>query len=301
MKWFGVLISCWSTVTVSSFSPTLLHVSHNQISHLDTTAASWKRNNVSRDWKRTEGDIQLQPWSSSLFSITTTNCRRNARSCFSTLNKLKRKYLSKLRRSMLVILLVSIVWSTAISGLHIPPASAASSTTAATQVFPEKVVEKYVQTHMFDNEMHDSVASTYRESHYDNNVGSHANALQEITTSIVGESGKLIGNQAERGVNPVASFLMSVVGFLEKRGIKETRAIALLTTLVFASASATFLVGSMAISLMFKRGINREMKARYGENCSIDATIKKEEDVEAPDDDDDDDDSSDDDSDSSGD
>jgi hypothetical protein len=51
----------------------------------------------------------------------------------------------------------------------------------------------------------------------------------------------------------------------------------------------------MVIGGMSKRNVNNTMKKRYGDTYTVDATIKPEDDVEAPDDDDDDDEDDDDD------
>jgi hypothetical protein len=57
------------------------------------------------------------------------------------------------------------------------------------------------------------------------------------------------------------------------------------------------LFGMMMIGGVSKRNMNKVMKQRYGDTYTVDATIKPEEDVEAPDDEDDDEDDDDDDND----
>ena len=56
---------------------------------------------------------------------------------------------------------------------------------------------------------------------------------------------------------------------------------------VVAGPSAFLFVG-MVIGGASKRNMNKVMKKRYGDSYTVDATIRTEEDVEAPDDDEDD-------------
>lgn len=284
MKYLAFLITVSSSFTVHSFSPPLLQRKYKGIIHSDYSGGFsdyvphhqlWQSKGVRHRRRSIEGNL----FSRSSMSRACTSGR---------LARLKTRWLICIRRFFMIIFVASVLWSGAFGK---PPTSNA---VVATQIFHEKVVDNYVKNHMFDNEEYDAVSSTYREANLDNNVGAHATALREITMSIVGESGKLIGRQTERGGNPVASLLMTLVSFLEKKGMSQMSSIILLTTIVFTVAPAGFLVGSMAISLMFKRGITREMKARYGNSYTIDATIKKDEDIQAPDDEDDDDDDEDD-------
>ena len=277
---------------VSSFSPPgLQDLSHSR--HLSRHQGSngWSPRGIPNDFTL----MANVPIRSNLLRIQSGRFRERGQSFFLRLKEIRSRMILRMRTLLMVAFMVSVVWGNTFSGLgKIPASHAASTPTAASPTFHEKVVENYIKNHMFDDEKYDPVASTYREAHFDNTVGSHAIALQEITTSVIGESGKMVGRQAEKRVNPVSSLLMSLVSFLEKRGLSQMSAILLLTAIVFSGAPVIFLVGSMAISMMFKRGINREMKARYGASYTIDATIKKEEDVEAPDDEDDEEDDEDD-------
>ncbi|KAL7570368.1 hypothetical protein ACA910_017207 [Epithemia clementina (nom. ined.)] len=294
MKYLRLLITCcWNLSTVASFSSALLHERRNQFLCRHEAANTWRKGDgipqqqlqPQRQWKRGERASQL--FRSNLFWRQPSVWRTGTKNRLSKLNKIRARWFAGIRRLMLTVLLVSIVWNSSATVSH----AATTATSTSTPIFHEKIVDNYIKNHMFDNENYDAVSSAYREANFDNTVGSHAAALQEITTSVLGESAKFVAKQSDSvASNPVGTILMSLVTFLEKRGMSQMSAILLLTTIVFTSAPVIFLVGSMAISLMFKRGIVREMKARYGDSYTIDATIKRDDDIEAPDDDEDDDD-----------
>lgn len=287
MKYFALLITCWG-FTVSSFSPALLQRSHNQITHLGGTI-SWRQHDFQYQQDRITVNARAVPTVQAHLISPSSIWRDPSNDRFTRLHLVRARLVLRIRRILLIVFMAFVLWSNGVCGLsNIPTSHAASIESVTVPIFHEKSIDNYVKNHMFDDERYDAVASTYREANFDKSVGSHASALREVTTSIVGESGKRIGRQAERGGSPVASALMALVSVLEKRGMSEMSAIILLTTIVFAGAPMIFLVGSMSISLMFKRGIVREMKARYGESYTIDATIKKDEEIEAPPDDDDD-------------
>jgi hypothetical protein len=151
----------------------------------------------------------------------------------------------------------------------------------------DHIVDNYVKDHMFDDDVYDPIESIYREAMDDKLQGTYPKALKEITSSVLGQD--VIKAEKAASGSSFGSTLVKAVGFLRQKGLSETQAIALLTgSLVIGTPTIVFAV-LMMVGAQNKRSINRLMKKRYGETYTVDATIKVEEDVEAPDDDEDDD------------
>ena len=160
-----------------------------------------------------------------------------------------------------------------------------------------RVVQEYVLDHMFDDDTYDPIESNYREAHDDATRGRYPQALREITASVLGktdETSDALSAQDKKG-SAFGSLLTSSIAALQKKGLSESAAIVVLASLFVIAGPVTFLFVGMIFGGISKRNMNRVMKKRYGETYTVDATIKKEEDVEAPDDDEDDEDDEDDD------
>ncbi|KAG7356042.1 hypothetical protein IV203_000728 [Nitzschia inconspicua] len=152
----------------------------------------------------------------------------------------------------------------------------------------DQIVDKYVKDHMFDDDVYDPVESVYREAMDDRIHGTYPKALKEITSSVLGQD--VIKAEKSASGTSVGNTLVKMVGFLRQKGLSETQAIVLLTGgLVVGTPTVLFAI-LMMVGAQNKRSINRLMKKRYGETYTVDATIKEEEDVVAPDEDEDDDD-----------
>ena len=210
----------------------------------------------------------------------------------------KRTIGQKLRRVAVVAWTAAFIWM-ASCNLNVPPAHASTTIApqeplqervlSATSPSLERIVDRYVERHMFEADSYDPVESLYREAYNDATQGTYPRALKEVTTSILGqESSK--GVVDNTGGNIFGSLLTSALGLLKKRGLSETMAIAVLAGSFVVAGPFAFLLASMMIGGASKRNMNKVMKKRYGETYTVDATIKTEEDVEAPDDDDEDDD-----------
>jgi hypothetical protein len=139
----------------------------------------------------------------------------------------------------------------------------------------------------------DPITSLYREAYHDATTGAYPQALAQVRASVLGTDGKTITAQSENDSsnNPITNLLPSALQFLrQKLGVSETVALVIVAgSLVVAGPFAALVVG-MIIGGASKRNMNRVMKKRYGDTYTVDATIRPEEDVEAPEDDDDDDD-----------
>ena len=150
----------------------------------------------------------------------------------------------------------------------------------------DQIVDRYVRDHMFDDDTYDPVESTYREAYEDQVRGSHPKALREITSSVLG-SGAVKAENRDVGFG---AFLVKTATFLKRKGLSEVQAIYLITgSMVIGTPIIVFGVVAY-LAAWNKRKLERELKGRYGQSYTVDATIKVEDDVELPDDDDDDDD-----------
>lgn len=202
-----------------------------------------------------------------------------------------------------------LIWSSA--AMVAPPMAHASATaTAASTHQPiterllqytspkvDDLVDRYVRQHMFDDDYSslDPVSSTYREAYQDATVGRHPASLREITAEVWQGRDKQIaptgsGGAEEDGVN-IGTLLTTAVNALQtKVGLSETTALLVLAGSFVVAGPSAFLLGGMIVGGISKRNMNRLFKKRYGEDYTVDASVKKEETVEAPDDEDDDDD-----------
>jgi hypothetical protein len=150
----------------------------------------------------------------------------------------------------------------------------------------DKIVDNYVKNHMFDDDVYDPVESIYREAMDDRIHGTYPKALKMVTSSVLGKD--IIKAERSASGTTLGTTLVKMVGFLRQKGLSETQAIALLAgSLVLGTPTIAFVL-LMMVGAQNKRSINRLMKKRYGETYTVDATIKVEEDVEAPDDSEDD-------------
>lgn len=226
-------------------------------------------------------------------------------SLFTLLLSFKSKIAKKFRRAALVAWTAAFIWM-ASANLNMEPAHASTMAApqeplqerilSATSPSLDKIVDRYVEKYMFEDDSYDPVESLYREAYNDATQGTYPKALKEVTASVLGqESSK--GVVEKSGGNAFGSLLTSALGLLQKRGLSEGVAIAVIAASFVVAGPFAFLVVGMVIGGASKRNMNKVMKKRYGDTYTVDATIRTEEDVEAPDDEDDDDDEEDDDDD----
>lgn len=210
----------------------------------------------------------------------------------------------KFRRSAMALLFTTLFWFGA-AGVHAPISQASTAPTAriervlsSTSPSLDKIVDRYVRKHMFDDDTFDPVESAYREAYEDATVGAYPQTLKEITSGTLGQESNGLASRDGSESSGIGALLTSVVGALKKRGLSESAAIVVLAGLFVVAGPCTFLFTGMIIGGMSKRSINRTMKQRYGDTYTVDATMKPEESVEAPEDDDEEDDDDDDEEDS---
>lgn len=162
----------------------------------------------------------------------------------------------------------------------------------------DKIIDRYVKENMFNDDTYDPIESAYREAYDDAVKGTYPQALREVTGF---GSSQASPTQTSTGeTNPIVSFLSnidigalltSLLTFLQnKLRLSESAAIMVLAAIFVVAGPSAFLFTGMIVGGMSKRNINRVMKKRYGDTYTVDATMKTEESVEAPDDEDDEDD-----------
>jgi hypothetical protein len=201
----------------------------------------------------------------------------------------------KSRRSVLTMCTVILFWFGA-AGTHTPVSHGSSSSVTTgvvsrSNIFSsslDKIVGKYVKSHMFDDDAYDPVESIYKEAMDDRLKGSYPKDLKETTSSVLGQNA-IKADKKSSGAG-FSGGLMKTVGFFRKQGLSEMQSIALLTSFFVIGVPTVFFGAMMQIATQNKRSMNRLMKNRYGETYTVDASEKIEDDVDVPDDDDDDDD-----------
>lgn len=198
------------------------------------------------------------------------------------------------RRSLLTISAAILFWFGA-AGIH-TQVSHGSSSAASTQVVSrnifssslEQITDKYVKSHMFDDDVYDPVESLYREAMDDRIKGAYPKDLKETASSVLGQN--VIKADKKTAGAGFSATLMKSVGFLRKQGLSEMQAIAVVSGFFVIGIPAVAVYLVMQIATQNKRSMNKLMKDRYGKSYTVDATEKTEDDVDAPDDDDEDDD-----------
>jgi len=151
----------------------------------------------------------------------------------------------------------------------------------------DQMVDKYVKGHMFDDDAYDPVESIYKEAMDDRLKGTYPRDLKETTSSVLGQN--VVKAEKKASDAGFSGGLMKTVSFLRKQGLSEMQAIALMTGVFVIGFPSIALLVVMQIGFQSKRSMNKLMKERYGDTYTVDASEKKEEDVDIPDDDDDDD------------
>ena len=204
------------------------------------------------------------------------------------------RFWMKSRRSLLTLSAAILFWFGA-AGIHTQvshgSATAASTPVVSRNIFSsslEQITDKYVKSHMFDDDVYDPVESLYREAMDDRLKGTYPKDLRETASSVLGQN--VVKADKKTAGAGFSSTLMKTVGFLRKQGLSEMQSIAVVTSFFVIGVPAVSFYFLMQIATANKRSMNKLMKKRYGTTYTVDATEKPEDDVDIPDDDDDDDD-----------
>lgn len=168
----------------------------------------------------------------------------------------------------------------------------------------DAIIDRYVQTHMFDDDLGSAVdptAAAYVEAYHDAVTKRHPAALREITADVLqqqqrGDAGGIVAETSSSDDSSSSvgdsfgALLTGAIALLQKRaGLSEMAATVVLASAFVLAGPSAFLLGGMMVGGISKRNMNKVFKKRYGDTYSVDATVKREPVVEAPPDEDDDD------------
>lgn len=213
----------------------------------------------------------------------------------------------KFMRAIAIMWTAALLWFGSVN-LVPPPAFASTATTTSSEpitsrVIPkgaslDQIIDRYVKDHMFDEDVYDPVESTYIETYDDVTTGRYPRALNEVASSLLGSSSD-VATRSEKASseNLFISALSNGSSALQKIGLSSTLATVIVYAATLVGAPSLVLIGILSYANAQKRMRIRQNKKRYGADYSLDATIKVEEDIEAPDDDEFDDDEDDEDED----
>jgi hypothetical protein len=164
----------------------------------------------------------------------------------------------------------------------------------------DTLIDRYVQSHMFDDDLTvaDPVTGTYKEARDDSASAKYPTTLHDMVAQIQGKDRlrDRVGRKGDdrRGGSALAALVTGVLRFLRGRvGLTDTAAVAVLAGVLILAGPSLFLLSGMIVGGISKRNMNKVFKQRYGEDYTVDATIRRDDDevaVEAPEDDDNDDD-----------
>lgn len=167
----------------------------------------------------------------------------------------------------------------------------------------DQIIDKYVQTYMFNDERDDPLESSYREAYYDALTGRYPAQIQAITKEVLSGQSDVIALKGQPSSSTTSSLLnfkrlfefdigsalLKAVSLLQNRlKLSETAAIVVLAGILVVAGPTLFLLAGMVVGGISKRNMDKVFKRRYGDTYTVDATIKKEPIVEAPPDEDED-------------
>jgi hypothetical protein len=145
----------------------------------------------------------------------------------------------------------------------------------------ETIVRKYVHEHMFDDAAVDTVADTYLERMQDATFGSHPDQLRQViaqasgagdATTVVLEASPSTRGQGRIDIGALA--LTAVQTLQTKLGVSRGFSMVMLAAASVVTPIMMFLlVGSVAGGYS-KRTMAKVFQTRYGENYTVDATLK---------------------------
>jgi hypothetical protein len=209
----------------------------------------------------------------SFHSLFRVVCRRKE-SLQRAVSNRRSRVLAKFYRSVAVICTITLLWFGS-AGLQTAPSHASSAAAAApttstlvpkslTSASLDQIVDRYVKSHMFDDDVYDPVESTYREAVDDKVRGAYPRALKEVTSSVLGQDSVAITKPAVRGAR-IGNLLVTAAKFVEERaGLSEATAVLILAFVLVGSVPLTFVSLAAITGNFSKRNINKTMKQRYG-------------------------------------
>jgi len=203
-----------------------------------------------------------------------------------------KQWMNQARRLAVTLCAALFLWVGA-AGYSSPAAHAApsfSTLPSIETVLPsaslDQMVDRYVKDHMFDDDVYDPVESAYRETHADVYTGTYPAALKDVTAGILGKDAVVVRREGENRI--IAVFQKAAALMTKYIGVSEKAAQIVLSVGVFASMCISFVSVFGGVSFVLKNGMRREMKKRYGDDFSMDASDIKDPGSFSPEDDDDD-------------
>ena len=178
---------------------------------------------------------------------------------------------SKVKRATVILLASAMIWF-GTAGTYTPPVVAASPMERLMPSTNDQVIDKYVQRHMFDDDnanSKDPLEAAYREAYEDyKTTGTYPRALKEVTTEVLGQgAGNKLMNSKEGEESSLGVFglIKGTMRLLERRGLSEATALAVVAGTLVIVAPTSLLFAGMIVGGISKRNMNSLMKKRYGD------------------------------------
>jgi hypothetical protein len=166
------------------------------------------------------------------------------------------------------------------AALHVAPSYASSTAVASPEsivnrVIPkgaslDKIVDRYVKDHMFDDDVYDPVESAYREAYEDVTTGKYPRALNEVASSLLGSD---VTKSEKPSENVVISILTNGSKGMQSLGLSAVAANVVVYATTLVGAPSFILLGILSYANMQKRMRIRQNKKRYGEDYRCVGTV----------------------------
>ena len=183
------------------------------------------------------------------------------------------RLVNRFRRAIAVMWMAALLWFGGCGLRMAPPAyavsTAASSESIISRVIPkgaslDKIVDRYVKDHMFDDDIYDPVESAYREAYEDVTTGKYPRALNEVASSLLGSD--VTKSEKTTSENLFISFLTNGSKGLQSLGLSATAANVVVYATTLVGAPSFILLGILSYANMQKKMRIRQNKKRYGED-----------------------------------
>ena len=147
--------------------------------------------------------------------------------------------------------------------------TAASPESIVSRVIPkgaslDKIVDRYVKDHMFDDDTYDPVESAYREAYEDVTTGKYPRTLNEVASSLLGSDATKSDKKSSE--NLVIFLLTNGSKGLQSLGLSATAANVVVYATTLVGAPSFILLGILSYANMQRRMRIRQNKRRYGED-----------------------------------
>ena len=180
------------------------------------------------------------------------------------------RVMNQFRRAFAIMWMAALLWFGG-AKLNVPPSYA--STTALpsepiiSRVIPkgaslDRIVDKYVKDHMFDDDVYDPLESSYIEAYDDATTGRYPRALNEVASSLLGTD--VTKSEKKSSENMFISALSNGSKGLQSLGLSATAATVIVYAVTLIGAPSAVLIGILAYANAQKRMRIRQNKKRYG-------------------------------------